>query len=444
MINKFFKILSTISCLFGGLLLPSLGRAVESDIDQVLSLHSQATAIWQYHPGFSSSYRGTNSLDQGMRGNETVDATIFAGVTLWNGASFYANPEIDQGFGLSNTLGIAGFSSGAAYKIGASDPYFRLQRAFFRQEIDLGGDVQAIDDGANRRPGTGTSNNITLSLGKLSVVDIFDANRYAHDPRSDFLNWSVIDAGGFDYAADAWGYSYGGVMEWNQSWWTWRTGIFDLSRVPNSKYLEIGLGQFSAITEAEGRYAIDEHGGKFRLLVFVNRGRMGRYDDALNLDSLDGAAPNTAKVRHYQSRTGILMNVEQEMTDDLGIFARLSYNDGTKEAYEFSEINDSIAFGGALIGTSWRRPFDTWGLAIASNGISRVLRHYLANGGTGILIGDGRLDRAGRESIIETYYALKMVESATVTFDYQFVVNPAYNRDRGPVSIMGLRLHTEH
>ena len=154
------------------------------------SLHGQATLVEQYHPAFKSAYLGPNSMDPGSSGRETVDLTLYAGLRLWQGGEAYANPEIDQGFGLSNTLGAAGFPSGEAYKVGKSSPYFRLQRLFFRQTFDLGGDVENVEAGPNQLGGSRSANNLIFTGGKISPTDIFDTNAYAHDPKSDFLNWS--------------------------------------------------------------------------------------------------------------------------------------------------------------------------------------------------------------------------------------------------------------
>ncbi len=167
---------------------PSAGHGAD---DQRWSLHGQATLVYQYHPSFTAPYSGTNSLYPGANGEATTDATLFAGARLWQGAAFYLNPEVDQGFGLSDTLGVAGFPSGAAYKVGQSSPYLRLQRAFLRQRIDLGGPEQTIAPGPNEVGGVQTADGLTLTLGKFSVVDVFDTNGYAHDPRADFLNWAI-------------------------------------------------------------------------------------------------------------------------------------------------------------------------------------------------------------------------------------------------------------
>ena len=412
-------------------------------VPEQFSVHGQMTFVDQYHPAFKSPFRGANSLDPGSRGNETFDATLFLGARLWDGGEVYANPEIDQGFGLSNTLGLAGFASGEAYKVGRSTPYFRLQRLFFRQTFDLGGDVEAVPPGPNQLGGTRTSNNLILTGGKIAPTDIFDTNAYAHDPKNDFLNWSIIDAGAFDYAADAWGYSYGLVAEWTEDWWTLRTALFDLSRVPNTTELETGFGQFEIVAEAEERHSWWSRPGKFKLLGFVNRGRMGSYNNAVKLGIATHTIPDTALVRRYTSRPGGSVNLEQQLTEDLGFFMRASLNDGSEEAFEFTEINQSVSLGLALQGTEWDRPNDTVGLAAVVNGLSHSARTYFAGGGLGILIGDGQLPHYGNEDIVETYYNVQVTDWLTGAVDCQFVANPAYNSERGPVSILGVRLHAQ-
>ncbi len=409
------------------------------------NLHGQFTSVWQYHPAFSSPYEGANSLDPGNAGKETVDVTAFGGIGLWSGAAAYANPEIDQGFGLSNTLGVAGFPSGEAYKVGARNPYFRLPRAFVRQVIGLGTTqrASAIEDAPNQLPGSLPADNLTITIGKFSVVDIFDNNSYAHDPRADFLNWSIIESGAFDYAADAWGYTYGGAAEWTQSWWSVRGGFFALSKVPNSKDIDGQFRQFSIVGELEERHQLIEQPGKVKLLAYLLRGRMGGYEDAVDLARETSSTPSTALVRQYSSRPGLALNLEQATASDLGVFLRASINDGTRETFDFTDINRSIAAGLSLRGERWSRPDDTFGLAAVSNGLSSAARDYFAAGGLGVLIGDGRLPDYGWERILETYYSTKLIEHLTISGDFQYVVDPAYNRDRGPVAIFGLRIHAQ-
>jgi high affinity Mn2+ porin len=418
------------------------GVAHAADDDR-WSVHGQMTNVWLFQPAFTAPYSGANSLDPRAKARETFDATLFVGLKLWDGFEIYANPEIDQGFGLSGTLGVAGYPSGEAYKVGEANPYFRLQRLFARLTIDLGGETQNVDAGANQVAGSHSVDDIVITAGKFSAVDVFDTNGYAHDSKADFLNWGIIDSGAYDYAADAWGYTYGIAGEWNEDWWTLRAALFDLSKTPNTTELETDFSQFEIVGEAEIRPMLWGHTGKVRLLGFLNRARMGSYRDAVALAATTGTTPDTALVRHYRSRAGIALNIEQPLTDELGAFARLSYDDGSKETYEFTEINRSLVVGLALQGTSWQRPHDTAGLALELNGISNAARNYLAAGGLGILIGDGRLPHYGAEMIVEAYYSAQLFPQLAASLDYQFIANPAYNEDRGPVSVIGARLHFE-
>jgi len=408
-------------------------------------LHGQFTAVSQFHPAFNSPYQGTNSLDPGFSEKETTDLTAFVGVRLWEGAAAYVNPEVDQGFGLDGTEGMAGFPSGEAYKVGARNPYFRLPRAFVRQVIDLGGQAPAtsLPDGPNQLAGPMPADSLTITVGKYSVVDIFDTNRYANNPKADFLNWSLINSGAFDYAADAWAFTYGAAAEWTQSWWTLRGGVFALSQVPNSRDIDGTFDQFELVEESEERHEFLGRPGKLKVLAYINRGRMGKYEDAVALARQTSSVPSTALVRRYASRPGLAMNFEQELGADLGAFARLSLNEGAQEAYEFTEINKSLAAGLSLRGDRWDRPDDTVGLAAVINGVSSAARDYLAAGGLGVLIGDGRLPNYGFEKIVETYYSRQIVEHLTIAADFQYVLDPAYNRDRGPVAIFALRVHAE-
>jgi high affinity Mn2+ porin len=255
-----------------------------------IAIHGQGTFTLQGTPGFSSPYRGTNSLTPDQR-KETIDVTLYVGVQPWKGGELWVNPEIDQGFGLSDTLGVAGFPSAEAYKVGKKHPYFRLQRLFFRQTLDLGGDAQKAEGDQNKFAASPTANRLVLSIGKFGVGDVFDTNKYAHDPRADFLNWAIVDAGSFDYAADAWGYSTGVAAEWYQGPWTLRLGAFNLSKIPNGETLEKSFGQFQLDAEIEHRHTIAGRDGAVRVTVFRNRGQFGRFDDALALAAATGQRP---------------------------------------------------------------------------------------------------------------------------------------------------------
>ena len=235
------------------------------------AIYGQATYIEQESDRFHAPYNGPSSLTPDI-GRETTDATLYLGARLWQGAEFWVNPEADQGFGLADTLGLAGFSSGEAYKVGQKAPYFRLQRAFIRETFNFSGESTASEAGPNQFDLAQSANRLVVTVGKLSVVDIFDVKRYAHDPRADFLNWSVIDAGSFDYAADAWGYTVGGAAEWYVGPWTWRTGVFDLSDVPNSARLEPAFHEYQVDFEVEHRQKLFGKPGKLNIIAFESRG----------------------------------------------------------------------------------------------------------------------------------------------------------------------------
>jgi high affinity Mn2+ porin len=408
------------------------------------AIHGQMTNVWQANPAFRSPYVGAQSLSPAANGRETFDATLFAGIRPWQGAEIWVDPEIDQGFGLSNTLGVAGFPSAEAYKIGQRDPYLRVQRLFIRQTIDLGGEAQTVDPDANQLGGTQTANRIVITAGKFSAGDIFDTNQYAHDPRGDFLNWSIVDMGSWDYAADAWGYTYGAAAEWYQDWWTIRAGLLDMSTTANSTDLDpVFLSQAQANLELEERHQLWGQPGKLKLLVYLGRARFGTYSDALAYGAATGTTPNVSAVTNYRSKYGFGFNLEQQIKPDLGLFARASWAQGDVQAYDFTDISASGSIGLSLKGTGWGRKDDTVGAAVAVNSISGIAQSYFNAGGLGILIGDGQLPKPGLEQIFETYYSLAAFSFATVTADYQFINNPAYNTQRGPVNVFALRLHAE-
>lgn len=408
--------------------------------EQRYAVHGQATVVLQATPAFASPYAGPNSLTP-RQAKETVDVTLYAGVRPWAGGELWVNPEIDQGFGLSNTLGVAGFPSAEAYKVGRSAPYTRLQRLFLRQTIDLGGVREAVAGVANQLAGSRTADRLVLTVGKFGVGDVFDTNSYAHDPRADFLNWSAVDTGSFDYAADAWGYSTGIAAEWYRAAWTLRLGTFNLSKVPNGETLETGFGQYQLDAEVEHRHQLAGRPGAVRVTLFRNRGRFGRFDEALALANRTGDVADTGLVRSRRTRAGIGINVEQAASDTLGVFARAGIADGQIEPYDFTDIDRTAQAGLSLRGAGWGRSGDTLGAVFLVNAISRDHQRYLDAGGLGVLVGDGRLPNPGAERIGEAYYKIAAARGVELTVDYQFIANPGYNRDRGPANVFAFRAH---
>jgi high affinity Mn2+ porin len=419
----------------------SLAATAAAD-DETFGVHAQFTYVEQETSGFNAPYRGPNSLSPNS-GAETTDATLYLGARLWPGAEAWLNGELDQGHGLDDTLGVAGFPSGEAYKVGKNQPYLRLQRAFVRQTFNLQDDSEQVEAAANQLRGSQSNDRVVITVGKFSVVDIFDTNRYAHDSRGDFLNWTVIDSGTFDYAADAWGYTAGAAIEWYTHSWTLRSGLFDLSDVPNSVHLEPGFHEFQVDLELEHRHEIAARAGRVLLTAFESRGRMGLLDEAIAVAANSGEPPDIAALRRNRGRGGLSLGVEQELAAELGAFIRAGKAAGNVETYEFTDVDRTLTVGLSLQGSRWRRANDTVGIAAVNNAISGVREAYLNAGGLGILIGDGRLPHPGPEQIIESYYSAAVFAFAHLSLDYQWINHPAYNRDRGPVSVIAVRLHAQ-
>jgi high affinity Mn2+ porin len=412
----------------------------ESDIWNV---HAQTTFLPQGYPSFHSPYAGPNSLPGPGQVQATWTTTAFLGMKLWQGGEIYFDPELAQGFGLAGTLGLAGFSNGEAQKAGAAFPKIRAQRYYFKQTFGFGGEQEDVADAPHQLAGKRDIDRVTFIIGRFAVGDFFDNNAYAHDPRADFMNWAMWESGAFDFPADLPGFTRGAVVELNRKDWAVRAGLFELPSRPNSDILTTkGLG---GVVEFEGRYDIASQPGKIRLGAFDNQGHTGNYAEALALAAANPALDINdimASIRHTNPKYGVYVNLEQQLVKDVGLFARASWNDGQNEILSFADIDRSLSGGLSIKGSFWGRQDDTVGIGGAINGLSQSHRDFLAAGGLGLLIGDGRLNYSP-ERIFEAYYAYKLASWSTLTFDYQFITNPAHNADRGPVSIFSGRLHAE-
>jgi high affinity Mn2+ porin len=408
-----------------------------------LSIHGQSTFIEQYHPAFHSRYSGPLSLAPGSHGDETLSLSLFVGLGLWHGAEFYVNPELLQGFGLSNSTGIAAFSNGEAFKVGTKGLIDKISRVFLRQTFALSRATEALEPGQNQLAWQRPVDRITITVGKYAVVDIFDDNKYAHDSRSGFLNWTLNELGAFDMASPAYNYTYGAAAEWYQAWWTVRAGFFLEPTHPNSEVIDTTFRQYQPVVELEERHELWGKPGKLKLLVFGKHVDAGSFSQAVALSEATGQTANTALVRHGRVwGYGSGVNLEQQITDDLGMFARASLQTGKYEEFAFTQVQESVSAGLVLTGAKWGRDDDVVGLGAVADGIFKQEQAYLAAGGTGIIIGDGALNYGGEE-VVEIYYKFVPCHWAAISADYQFVNHPAYNRDRGPVSVFAVRIHLE-
>jgi high affinity Mn2+ porin len=407
------------------------------------NVHGQYTFVGQGYPSFRSPYEGAKSLAGSQQFQNTQSATAYVGLRLWEGAEFYINPELMQGFGLSEVSGIAGFTNGEAQKSNFPAPRFNVARIFLRQTFGLGGEQETISDGPNQLAGKQDVSRITVTAAKFAVTDAFNGNVYANDPRTTFLNWNIYGGGSYDWTMDKLSWTWGTFVDFNQKDWAFRTGYFLLPTVSNSDNFDTHIpdrGQYTA--ELELRYQLFSQPGKLRFFGWLNHGTMGGYMDALALPLTSPNYPDITLTRRTRTNYGLVANIEQSITADLGIFSRATWSPGLTEIMGWTDCSESLSFGTVLTGTAWGRPNDKIGVAGVVEGLSAEARLYFAAGGMGILIGDGQLNYR-REQILEAYYAYSLNKWATLTFDYQFINNPGYNADRGPVSVFSGRFHAE-
>jgi high affinity Mn2+ porin len=405
--------------------------------------HVQNTDIAQADPAFPAKYSGPNSLDSQGEFKESVSVDLFAGLRLWPGAEIHADGLMWQGYGLSQTLGAEAFPNGEAFRAGTKVPGVNLARLFLRQTIGFGGDQEDIADDELDLAGKEDISRLTFTIGRISVKDIFDNNAYANDPRTQFMSWAFMANEAWDYPGDSLGYTTGVAVELNHPQWTTRYGWFQMPRVSN------GMGQdmhyleaWGMVTEFERRFTVGDHPGAVRLLAFLNRAHMGNYAQAADEAESSGLPADIVATRAYRLKYGFGLNVEQEIFKNIGVFSRIGWSDGGSEGWVFSDVDRSATAGVSIKGEFWSRPDDTFGLAGSVNGISHVHQEFLELGGTGILAGDGALDY-GLEKSVETYYDCNLWKTIHATLDYQFIMDPAFNQARGPVSVFAARIHWE-
>jgi high affinity Mn2+ porin len=415
---------------------PEPAGAVE---EQPWNVHAQSTVVEQWHPAFRADYSGPQSLSSLSENRETVSVDVTGGLRLWRGAEAYVDGLSWQGFGLSKTFGVAGFPSGEAYRVGTYVPAGTVARLFLRQTIGLGGPQEPVADDPLQLAGRRDIARVTLTVGEVSVKDLFDNNAYANDTRTQFQNWSLVANGAWDFPANSLGYTTGFAVEWNEPQWALRYGLFQIPVHLNGMTLDTAVLQaWGMVTEGEGRYTLGGHPGVVRGLAFLNRGHMGEYQAALTAPARP--ADTTPFRAGYTLKYGVGLNAEQELVEGLGLFARLGWSNGQTDSWMFTDVDRTASLGVSVKGGVWQRPADTVGLAGVLNGISAVHQAYFAAGGEGILLGDGAL-AYGWEKLLEVYYDAQLWQTLHAALDYQYVVDPGYNRARGPVSIVGVRVH---
>jgi high affinity Mn2+ porin len=386
------------------------------------SIHFQATSIGQHHGAFPALYDGVNSLPSHSENRVSLTTTAFVEFRANSWIDFVVNPEV-AGRGFGEVTGIAGFTNGEIPRVSSATPTPYFARAFMRNHWEFSG---------KRR--------LTLVTGKFAVTDYFDNNRYSHDPRTQFMNWSLMYNGAWDYPADTRGYTIGAMQELIMSTWSLRAASVMEPTTANGPAFDTRIAKNRGeAVEWEKRYSPWKRDGAVRVLGFLNRERAGTLRDALRQDGTPDLGPTR---RPGTKKYGFGVNLEQAITADIGAFGRYGWSDGKTETWAFTQIDRSLSGGISLRGSLWKRNSDTVGIAAVRNYLSGDDRSFLAAGGLGFIIGDGRLNYRP-EAIEEAYYAWHATRQWTFTLDYQHIANPAYNRDRGPVSVATLRVHWE-
>jgi hypothetical protein len=409
-------------------------------------LGAQYTFIDQHQSALRSPYSGPLSLrpNGDTRASHTFGA--YFGMRLPWHWQFYLDAEMFKGAGVSGGSGMAGLTNGDVVRAGTADlgkrPY--IARRVLRYTLPLGEETEDVEAAEDQLAGKEYTRRIELKFGKLAASDDFDQNRYANSTRTQFMNWALINNAAWDFAADTRGYANGIMLALVQPQWTLRYGAYQMPREANGQTLEWPLTRARGEqVELTGQPRGD--GYAIRLLAFRNIARMGVYRQAIAIAAESGGIPDiVADDRDGRRKYGYAINAELPLADEgnTGLFMRLGWNDGHTESFAFTEADRAASVGAQLSGAHWGRGEDRIAIAFAANGLSHAHRDYLAAGGSGFLLGDGRIDYA-RENIAEIYYALNVNKYITLSPDFQFARHPGYNADRGPARFYGLRVHAE-
>ncbi len=428
----------------------------EPEQDEVVSVfpHAEHSRFWaagqmnfifQAHPEFRAKYSGPNSLRSEYEKATSRVLTLYMGVQLDRNTDLLVDFESAGGRGLSDALGLAGFTNLDVVRnptLGSA-PY--LARLLLHRTFAIGDEEAASDRGPLPLATSKPARRIEVWLGKLSTVDFFDLSSVGSDSHLQFTNWTIDNNGAYDYAADTRGYTYGAVIGYYDSKLAIRFGETLMPQIANGVDLEFNLRRAHAENaELEIHRNLLGRPGTVRLLGYVNHANMGIYRQAIDHFLSGGTtAPDiTNHPRWTQIKYGFGVNIEQELANDITGFLRVGWNDGRTESFAYTEADQTLATGVSIRGSRWSRPHDRAGAALVINGLSNDHREYLALGGIGFILGDGRLNY-GRETIIEGYYRLHIWKGVYAGPDLQRVWNPGYNRDRGPVIVAGFRLHFE-
>jgi len=409
-------------------------------------ISGQANFIRQQHGNFYAQYSGPNSLSPHAEHATSRVLTLYTGFQITQNLEILADVEEAGGGGLSNALGLAGFTNLDVVRNPSLSKAPYMAREMLHYTLPLSDESTEATRNPLSLASTLPVRRLEFRLGKMSTVDFFDVNSVGSDSHLQFMNWTVDNNGAYDYAADTRGYTYGLLIEYYDRSWVFRFGEFLMPTVANGITLDWDLARARA-----DNWELELHRGLFpnrttvlRLLSYVNHANMGLYEEA-NANYLAGLTPTPSIVdTRVQGRMkyGFGINVEQPLTSQWRAFGRLGWNNGSTESFAYTEVDRTASIGSDLYGKLWHRPQDKIGAAFVANGISGAHAEYLALGGLGFILGDGGLTY-GLEKIFETYYTAHIWRGVSFAADWQHITDPGYNEVRGPVSVFSLRLHIE-
>jgi high affinity Mn2+ porin len=430
------------------ILLPVLAWPLVPASGQGPLLGAQATVIGQRLFPFSALYSGPKSLDTAGDTKATHTYGVYFGARLIAHLQAYVDIEMARGAGISQANGVGGVTNGDVIRQGtanlSSGPY--VARVFLRYSLPFGGSARdTLARGIDQLPGIEPGTRVDLKAGKFAVSDDFDQNRYANSTRTQFMNWGLFNNTAWDFAGDTRAYTWGAVVAWVEPRWILRAGTFLMPTMANGNVFDTSFPRARA-DNVELTVRPGSHGTVIRALVYENRARMGDYAEALARAAATNSTPDiVADDRPGRTKQGAGLNVEQPLADsgETGLFARAGWNDGRNEDFVFTEVDRHVSGGLQLAGAHWSRAADRVGIAYVLHGLSSDHRAYLAAGGQGFLLGDGRL-RYGPEGIFEAYYRAQLGPYVEVGPDVQWIHNPGYNQDRGPSAVASLRLNVRY
>lgn len=413
------------------------------------SFHYQATVIDQYHGTFNAPYSGQNSLQDTTEQDMSITSTIFLGYRLWKYGAIYCNPEIAGGKGFSGTTGMAAFPNGEIYRVGNPITTAYIARGYFQQSFALHGSHDTlITDDVNQVQQYLPTKRFTISAGKFSLADFYDDNTYSHDARGQFMNWVLMDNGAWDYPANTRGYTYGIVMQLIKPKWYISFSDALEPYAANGPVMDPNFTKTFGLT-LEGGYSFKAAGqtGSISLLLFMNQNRAPYYSDAIAAYTATGnpAALDIDNATAYNGdkKYGAGLSFSYPLSQYIGIFFRAGWNNGLTGDWTFTEVDQTFTPGLSFDGAWWHRKGDHFGIAYIIDGLSKEHIAFDNAGGYQFIIGDGILPDYKPEQVIETYYQFKFLDHLYLAPDFQYVVNPGYNAQRGPVSIYAVRAHLE-